>query len=245
MDSAIKNGDIRVLDEFLAANKKDGLPLVYTSNAIDLACSNGHVAVLDWFWDNGVELKYSSAAADWAASGGHIDVLEWFKTKPKKLTFTWTDIVAHACDEGHVEVLEWLRSNVPGVFDANNLKGEDVVDDASAKGHVNVLDWWLKQSDLPFSYTGLALSHAARSGHIDVLEWFASHGLELKSTPLNWDSDKDLKPEVLAWYERNRENIKFETDESAYTSGSPTRSESWVRVHEDAFGLHDKRTNKI
>ncbi|KNE69744.1 hypothetical protein AMAG_14285 [Allomyces macrogynus ATCC 38327] len=55
-----------------------GMPLKYSSSAMDMASKLGHVRVLQWWRDSGLKLKYSRNAVSGAAARGHIVVLEWW-----------------------------------------------------------------------------------------------------------------------------------------------------------------------
>ena len=65
--------------------KIQGTEFKYTSDAIDFASNNSHIAILECFKNSGYEFKYTSNAIDWASENGHLAILEWFKNSGYEL----------------------------------------------------------------------------------------------------------------------------------------------------------------
>ena len=56
--------------------KCSGLPLKYSTHAMDYASEKGHVHVLQWWKDSGLQLLYTRYAIDWACYHGTIASLD-------------------------------------------------------------------------------------------------------------------------------------------------------------------------
>ena len=60
----------------------NGNEIKYSECAIRLASENGHIDVLNWFYNKfGKEIKYTHWAIDWKSDNGHINILNWFYLK--------------------------------------------------------------------------------------------------------------------------------------------------------------------
>ncbi|ORZ38499.1 hypothetical protein BCR44DRAFT_50686 [Catenaria anguillulae PL171] len=107
--AASANGHVGVLD-FAKAN---GFAFPESlRDCIDSAASNGHVHVLDW-WYNATkprtvqcDFDYSVKAMDGASANGHIQVLDFFAKSGLDLQFTPMAMQA-AREAGHIQVVQW------------------------------------------------------------------------------------------------------------------------------------------
>lgn len=112
------------------------LPLLYTSAAMDDACS---VELLDWMKAHLPTLRYTDGAMDLASEKCLFDVLDWWLDSGLVLKYSATCIDT-ACFEGALQVLRWWKaSGLP-------LKYRDCV---MMECNPKLFKWWLDESEEP------------------------------------------------------------------------------------------------
>lgn len=184
--------------------------LVYNKDAIDGACRNGHVAVLDWWKHSGLPLEYSEASLEHASAVGHIPVLDWWKHSGLPLRIG--RVMEGASGAGHVDVLEWwYTSKLDFKYDRNALFN------ASCNGRVEVLDWWL-QSGLQTIFDTDTLAGATKYNRVEVLEWWDRSKLPIQYRPV--DIEEALEDalrggqEARQWWEKK--GVDFKTNNAEW-----------------------------
>lgn len=184
--------------------------LTYDKDAIDSACRNGHVAVLDWWKHSGLPLLYSEASLDHASAVGHITVLDWWKHSGLPLRIG--RVMEGASGAGHVDVLEWWHtSKLDFKYDRNALFN------ASCNGRVEVLDWWL-QSGLQMIFDTDTLAGATKYNRVEVLEWWDRSRLPIQYRPV--DIEEALEDalrggqEARQWWEKK--GVDFKTNNAEW-----------------------------
>ncbi|ORZ31981.1 hypothetical protein BCR44DRAFT_1463422 [Catenaria anguillulae PL171] len=85
-------------------------PEDYTSNAMDSASTDGHVAPLQFFLDSGHPLKYTHHAMNSASRFGHTHVLDWWLRHKGTLDLKFSQ-AAIACSWTTVPILEWWHNS--------------------------------------------------------------------------------------------------------------------------------------
>ncbi|ORZ39135.1 hypothetical protein BCR44DRAFT_1427278 [Catenaria anguillulae PL171] len=188
LNFASKLGDTCLLDFMVKwSEQAGGRPLQYSSEALALASTYGHVHVLEWWWTRMqvgdlVVVYWTDEAVDRASEFGHVDVLDWWwgkclaEGRPFKYSYRAMD---RASARGCVDVLQWWLDHA-GLLP--ELKySEQAVRGAATSGMLDALDWWSmrafeQQIDLP-EMEGV-LKDAAEAGNVDILDWIARHNLE-------------------------------------------------------------------
>jgi hypothetical protein len=170
--NASLEGSIPVLNWWKEKLYQPGNNASYDSRAMDAACVNGHVHVLQWWVDSQLPLKYTEGALEHASARGHIAVLNWWKQS--KLPLKIGRVMELASGAGHVDVLEWWhRSGLDFKYDRIPLYH------ASCSGRVDSLEWWA-QSGLQMIYDSDALIGATRHNKPETLEWWDRSGLPIQ-----------------------------------------------------------------
>lgn len=165
---------------FNDSNSEKFIYLKYNVNSIDWACSNGHVDVLDWWYNYCHEelgekwlegFKYSKWSIDWASSLGCIEVLNW-----------------------------WFKhsSEIPLKYSKN------AIDWAASYNKLHVLNWWWDHNPpFLFMYTNLSMDWAASNGHVNVLEWFFKRSEQYANNDENPECEINSECEMNYEYEVN------------------------------------------
>jgi len=202
-------GRAHVLDWWLARFGPNG-KLIYNKDAIDGACGNGHVAVLDWWKRSGLPLEYSEASLEHASAIGNIPVLDWWKHSGLPLRIG--RVMESASGAGHLDVLEWwYTSKLDFKYDRNALFN------ASCNGRVEVLDWWL-QSGLQMIFDTDTLAGATKYNRAEVLEWWDRSKLPIQYRPV--DIEEALEDalrggqEARQWWEKK--GVDFKTNNAEW-----------------------------
>jgi hypothetical protein len=120
-----------------------GLPLKYSTSAMDCASDRGYTNILQLWKDSGVRLAYTGLAMAYASKNGHVNALQWWKDsgltiRYLKYALTW------ATSFNRINVLEWWKdSGLPLAYPSNLLDG------AEEYGCQQSIQWW-KDSGLPY-----------------------------------------------------------------------------------------------
>ena len=158
---------------YLSENRFEGC----TTEAMDLAASNGHVHVLQYLHTHRTE-SYTEKAFDQAAGNGHVGVMEWLVN-----TYHHDSIVKHssraldlAATNGRLDVLLWIHTHLihHPTHPMTELKPTRTAFDQSAgNGYLDILKHLVATYDDLISITSVEL--AARNGHVVALQWLMDH----------------------------------------------------------------------
>jgi len=163
----------------------DGLSIYWL---MELASMNGHVNVLDWFFNvpfikNKIDLigcypntKLITMIGK-AACNGRVGILQWFHDYPHpefrdrmKECFKNPIILRDAASNGHVNVLIWLSNHPEYEF----IFGNSLIEEVSLNGHVDVLKWFVDNNKYYEKATCKMVTSAIAGGHLPVLEFWHS-----------------------------------------------------------------------
>lgn len=134
----------------------------YPQIVIRCACSYGHLAIVEWLYDNSTEF---TAKIEIAAMNGHLNVVKFLHGKlGVPCTPNAMDVAAI---HGHLDVVKWLHHH------CHLGCSTDAMDGAASEGHLNVLRWLdLHRSE---GCTVNAMNGAAQRGHAEIFWWLFDH----------------------------------------------------------------------
>ncbi|KAI8807489.1 hypothetical protein BJ742DRAFT_854182 [Cladochytrium replicatum] len=206
---------------YAAAVAQYNTDLAITSTAVELASENGHIDVLEWWWNStGIELPSSFYCVMDAASerGGRtaapssrrsipltsrpinarsFEMIDWWKASGLlDGSERWRE-TRYSSAQDHVDVSqrigEYIEYEVP-------CEPWTEMDWASDRGYVDVLEWW-NRSGLRLGYSKHALRDASRNGHVKVLEWWKNSGILFQVTGEEMrEGTYSLHLNVLDWW---------------------------------------------
>jgi hypothetical protein len=151
--------------------------LPYSHQAIDKASENGHIDVLQWWFNryifHGDQFKSSHMAIDRASERGRINVLEWWwwKKVNHDLEFRYHSAIDLASAKGQIDTLEWWfeKALYGQIFTYSTM----AVDQAAINQHYHILEWWLVKKDLlDWKVTDRPIIYACQIGCLGILDWF-------------------------------------------------------------------------
>ena len=87
-----------------------GLPISYSSQAINLASMHGNIEVLEWWKNSNLPLKYNNLAVNYASYYNNIGVLEWWKNSGLTIKYD-SNAIYYATINSHIGVLEWWKNS--------------------------------------------------------------------------------------------------------------------------------------
>lgn len=195
--------------------------LPYSHQAVDRASENGHIDVLQWWFNryifHGDQFRSTHMAIDQASERGLNHVLDWWwwKKVNHDLEFRYHYAIDLASARGHLTTLEWWLEKALN----NGLKFTHsvmAVDQAAINQHYHVLEWWLSKRDiLGWKCSDRAIIHACQKGCLEILDWFFEKFC-LGLTDMQYDHlaiDSAIAYghlEVLQWFFDRRSAIAFE-----------------------------------
>ncbi|KAJ3124999.1 hypothetical protein HK098_000664 [Nowakowskiella sp. JEL0407] len=201
MDNASCRGFVELLDIF----HWEGLDKHYSEDSIDQACMNGHINVLNWWWDHRstLDLIWSEQALMEAVECGKVEVLNWWLEhkieikNPRKL-------IDFACDSGIAWFIDWwCKSGLGTHYITAGQRKFSRIDNASNAGFVELLEVFKSKSDvLGLEYSAKAMDFASQcTKAIEVLNWWRNSGFRLKHTYRAIDeASRRGRVDVLDWW---------------------------------------------
>jgi len=166
VDIAAMYGKISVIEYF-----DSNYVFEYSYSAVDHACLNGHLNVLEWFHNSKYELKYTYHAIDNATLTGHIDILIWFYTHGYRLAYY--NALNYAVVYEHLNILQWFDSHISINY------YDELLYRAVIMGYFDIMLWILKNKfnkniNTPANikvYTK-CINFATNYNHFDIIKWF-------------------------------------------------------------------------
>lgn len=131
-----------------------------TMSAFDDAAENGHLEVVKWLHENRSEGS-TTRAMDCAARSGRLDIVKWLHGHRQE--GCTTQAMDWAAQAGHLDVVQWLHLN------RREGCSTMAIDAAAANGHLHLVRWLHEHCNMTCSCN--AHSMAAERGHHHVLEW--------------------------------------------------------------------------
>gem|GEM_PF-5859588 len=122
----------------------------YSADAVDFASRDGHINVLEWFWDHREVLpfSYTTFSIDLASEYDHLDILNWFYDRRDQLEIRYTKKAVNlASMNGHIDILDF---------------------------------WYCHQYELKFVHTKKAIKWASHNNRTSVLDWFFERRNEIE-----------------------------------------------------------------
>ncbi|KAI9325147.1 hypothetical protein DFJ73DRAFT_219385 [Zopfochytrium polystomum] len=166
--------------------------------AVETAASEGHVEILQFFWDHGTPAVWDHALLKEA----DICVFQWWaKRFGSPDTEVAQDIVKHACRGGRKDLLEWLKST-KYIFPL-------VCPITAAAANPDIFDWWTL-NNLPLVYEAgsdsaqFIIDNAARW---KIMEWLVDKqnraGSDRCGVPdsLEWPLPQLVAVASVGWWE--------------------------------------------
>ncbi|KAJ3121204.1 hypothetical protein HK098_003903 [Nowakowskiella sp. JEL0407] len=161
--------------EYYHKDLKNGINEV----ALNFACINGHLNVLQWCLENNLIHQFTFSGDAYfinASRNGHVNVLNWFVINGVRLRAS-KNCILRAVEKGQVEVLHWWKKAVKEPINAiTNMEKYEAVRVATTSGNVESLKA-MRQLGLRIKsryshYHVEHLAEAASRGYIDVVEWW-------------------------------------------------------------------------
>ncbi|GLE02881.1 hypothetical protein PINS_up011745 [Pythium insidiosum] len=194
MDVAAEFGQVAILQwfsdhasELPSGVQIDGHLPACSSEAIEMAAGNGHIAVLRFLHEHDMvaiaDDNDAVKALAAAVQGGHRECVEWLLVRFQRFYESRdaaTTVMDAAAVSGHVDILEFLRA-FPAT--ASWHTSAKAVNEAARVGRVDVLQWihaFEPSSDSDDGENGAprwtprAMELAAASGHLAVVEWLVA-----------------------------------------------------------------------
>ncbi|KAK0766216.1 hypothetical protein N5P37_001107 [Trichoderma harzianum] len=196
---------------------------VYDTEAIDGACKNGHVHILQWWKQSGLPLLYTKVSLEQASSNGLISVLEWWRDAAAldhNIVLKTGRSLLWAATNGQADVLRWWHAS--GI--EMGYSG-GVAFTASRWGHVHVLETWRKlqgDDNVLFDAEEVIYIATARQ-HVEVLEWWRQfargmldgmngRGVKVKFRTRRIQEAVESAPKSQEWWFRYRLSIGKDQD---------------------------------
>eukprot|EP01135_Chromosphaera_perkinsii_P001349 Nk52_evm76s164 gene=Nk52_evmTU76s164 len=200
---------------------------ICTTDAMDYAAKNGHLALIQWLHSHRNE-GCTVNAMNWAAEMGHIDVVQWLHenrdegcneyalrnaagnnhlrmvqwlTANRPHDKCTTSAMDWACGRGHLDVVRWLHEN------RSEGCSEDAMYLAAGNGHLDVLKyiWEVDNGDNKNRQicSPYVMDNAAAHGHLDVVQWLQREGMRCTSDAIDRAASKGHL-EMVQWLYANR-----------------------------------------
>ncbi len=189
-------GDLEALKAAIA----QGYPWLDTE-ACYRAAKNGHLAILEWAFQNGHRVP-SFQICRGAAEGGFVNILQAVQ-KTLGQDGEWLQNWDHLCLEigrgGHLEVLKWAEQ----IQRINQETGSA----AARAGHFEMVQY-LVDKGVPLTTEGCYF--AAQNGHLHILKWVVGKGCPWDKKKCACAAMENGHLEVVKWL-REQHNYQWDT----------------------------------
>ncbi|GMF10268.1 unnamed protein product [Phytophthora lilii] len=174
-----------------------------TTQALDSAARNGHLHVVQWLHGNRTE-GGTTAAMDGAATAGHLDVLKWLHDHRHE--GCTTSAMNGAARENRLNILQWLH--------VKRSQGctQEVLDEAATGGNLAVMQWLVARCPQKCSFSRRALENAAANGKLEAVQWLYKQQAGIN--PSEWIACDAMDRaasgghlEVVKWFHELRSEI--------------------------------------
>ncbi|CAI5742557.1 unnamed protein product [Hyaloperonospora brassicae] len=160
VDFVAAMGKIEELKILLDRGDEETVVARCTSNAMDEAATNGHLAIVQYLHCHRTE-GCTVKAMDGAARNGHLEVVQFLHTqRTEGCTVAAMNGAAH---NGHLDVVQYLHSHRSEGCSAAAMDG------AAARGFLDVVRFLHESRNE--GCTTKAMDGAAQSGHLEIVEY--------------------------------------------------------------------------
>ena len=180
--------------------RKDKYKFMINEKAMEMACSFGHINVLDWFKNNNLCI-YDEECISQACYSNNIQVLNWWLQSNLELKIS--KYLFEELFEAfyfNLDSINWIKINK-----INIEYDEDIFDNAYIDGNIGILDWW-HESGMKIKYSKNILGHTTDP---KSAEWILEKGYEVYFTQNSLDNIESV--EMLEWWLKflNIQNSNF------------------------------------
>jgi len=144
----------------------------HSPEAIQYACSHGHIDLLNWLVQSGIKLNYDYGAMDDASTNGEIKILDWWLRSGLELKYTEHAIDDH--DPYDPDILKWwFKSGLELKYT------HEAMDSLYFGKSSECLSLW-KESGLELKYTTNWIRVVSKSCAYEFLKIIFESGFELR-----------------------------------------------------------------
>jgi hypothetical protein len=172
---AAATGETRIISWFFS----NGLSV--WASAYTGAASGGHIAMLDWLFEQHVPLSHLDSAAVAAARHGHIGALEWLVSKGLQFNVVLLTKCGYAGgDFGYGDMLYWLIQAHERQYGPVVLQDDEfVLTSVAATGRVDIAEIIIEKGAL---WNCICLVVAAQEGYQEFIDFAIHSGCPLGDT---------------------------------------------------------------
>ncbi|KAI9325023.1 hypothetical protein DFJ73DRAFT_870839 [Zopfochytrium polystomum] len=191
----------------------------WTSTILELACKEGHVAVLELFWETISESDMGQWKDEYlveAAANGQIKIFRFWHSK--RHAETLPEEVFEAATAGrHLALLEWLKEagfvgSLSNVGLSKLLSGPSDSDRVATKAAV--LQWW-RASGFRFEFDPSAVVFLSKTNRA-LLDWWQHSGLQVEWPEMVVDEICQCRTfedvAALQWWKESGRNVKWRSE---------------------------------
>lgn len=216
VDLASASGDLKTLEAWLNDNPSEN---DYSNKALDKASENGHLNVLEWWFEKAftrdLKPKYTSYAFDMACLNNQTQVVMYwlknYKIHKVKRTFNAINFATQNCNTDILEEMDKIFSieYSEKSFDDMVIKDKEPVE--------RVINWWTAKGRKSPKFTQIFIDKLKSHGYNDLIDKLVKNNDSTNSLPTNTDRIlPSAKKPIITENNRpqNKENDKDEEGET-------------------------------
>lgn len=199
---------------------------VFSKRFLLYAVRNGHLHVLEWFYENFGPFGSLKKELIRSCEYGHLHIVRWLHDHDSSPNNDHgPSLMNIAAENGHLHIVQWLhRHRTEGcTYQAMDLAASNghlemvqwlhahrtegcssgAMDYASEMGHLNVVQW-LHENYSHIRCTDIAMDCAASNGHLEIVRWLHSNRTEgCTHRAMDWAAQYGHL-EIVQWLHYNR-----------------------------------------